>query len=101
MPILIYLNKSPKKDKKYVAVFRNPTKTIHFGSANHQDYTIHKNYNRKMNYIARHKVNEDWSNPLTAGSLSRYVLWNKTDLTKSIDDYIKRFNIEDRRTFKL
>ena len=29
MPILISFKKSPKKDKKYVMVFRNPRRTLH------------------------------------------------------------------------
>jgi hypothetical protein len=97
MPILVYFGKSKRKDKKYVMIFKNPDKTIHFGAEGYEDYTIHKNYNRKINYINRHKKNEDWNDPLTAGALSRWILWNKTSLENSLKDYIKRFKIEDRR----
>lgn len=57
------------------------------------DYTIHKDPERKKRYIIRHKKNEHWNDPITAGSLSRYVLWNKPSLRESIKDYKKRFNL--------
>lgn len=101
MPILIYFGKSKRKDKKFVAVFRNPTRTINFGSPDYEDYTTHHDPRRKLLYILRHFKNENWDNPLTAGTLSRYVLWNKPDLEESLDDYIQRFGIEDRRKFKI
>jgi len=35
----------------------------------------------------RHKARENWQNPMSAGSLSRYILWNKPTLRASIADY--------------
>ena len=34
---------------------------------------------------------------MTAGSLSRYILWNKPTLKGSISDYRKRFNLKPYR----
>lgn len=94
---LLKIVKSDKKDKKYMAVFINKTtnreKIIHFGAIGYSDYTIHKDDNRKALYISRHKNNEDWNNPITAGSLSRWILWNLPTLGASIKDYRRRFNI--------
>jgi len=39
---------------------------IHFGSAGMSDYTIHKDKERKERFLARHRKNEEWDNPLTA-----------------------------------
>ena len=58
------------------------------------DYTIHKDKKRKERYMKRHKVNENWNDPTTSGSLSRYILWNKPTLKASIEDYRKRFKIK-------
>jgi hypothetical protein len=55
------------------------------------DFTIHKDPERKKRYLARHSKNEDWTNPVSAGSLSRWVTWNKTSLRASIADYKRRF----------
>jgi|TARA_R110002153_G_scaffold29256_4_gene89906 hypothetical protein len=88
------------RDKKFKAVFYlngNKKKTLHFGAKGMKDYTLH-NINvrdeKKKNYIARHKVRENWKVPDTPGSLSRWVLWNKTTLKASIDDYKKKFNLK-------
>ena len=37
---------------------------------------------------------------MTAGSLSRYVLWNKPTLRGSISDYRKRFQLKPYRSKK-
>lgn len=69
------------------------TKTVHFGAKNYSDFTLHKDEARKNRYLARHKSNENWENPTSAGSLSRYILWNKKTLQASINDYKKRFRL--------
>ena len=56
------------------------------------DYTKHKNKSRKKRYMNRHRTRENWNNPMTAGALSRWILWNKPTLKASIDDYKKKFN---------
>ena len=36
---------------------------------------------------------EEWDNPMTAGALARWILWNKETLHSSIQDYTRRFNL--------
>lgn len=84
--------KSPLVTKKYRAIFSDGTHTD-FGAKGYSDYTIHNDYERKRRYLLRHKSNEDWNNPKSAGSLSRYILWNKKTLSESIADYKKKFNL--------
>jgi hypothetical protein len=87
---------STSATKKYKAVFRldnGKTKTIHFGAKGYSDYIQSGSEEKKAAYIARHKVNENFNNPMTAGSLSRYILWNKSTLSASIADFKKRFNL--------
>lgn len=86
----IYL--SEKKSKKYKALFNDGTVT-HFGAKGYDDYTTHKDDNRKMRYINRHKNNENWYNPKSAGALSRWILWNKKTLQASINDYKRMFTL--------
>ncbi len=79
-----------------MAVFRTEngrTKTTHFGAAGMSDFTIHKDEERKKRYILRHKANEDFNDPTTAGALSRWILWNLPSLRASIADYKKRFRL--------
>lgn len=86
---------SDKKHKKYVVVFQynNKIKEINFGDNRYEDFTQHKDLVRKERYIKRHKKNEDWNNPLTAGFWSRWLLWNKPTLESSINDMKKNFKI--------
>jgi len=44
--------------------------------------------------MTRHRKRENWNNYMSAGSLSRYILWNKPTLKASIADYKKKFNLE-------
>ena len=83
-------------NKRYKAIFydrnKKKVKTTQFGSSNHENYTIHKDDKRKELYRKRHhKDNID--DPLSAGSLSWYLLWNKLTLEASIKDYERRFGM--------
>ena len=69
-------------------------KTTHFGSKGSSDFTINKDPKRKERYLDRHRKREDWNAYMTAGALSRYLLWNKPTLKASIADYKKRFKLK-------
>lgn len=92
---LIKIKKSTKPEKKYMAIFENcengREKITHFGSSGMSDFTKHGDTERKQRYLDRHRKNENWNDPTSAGSLSRFVLWNKTSLRASIADYKRRF----------
>ena len=86
----IVIKPSSKPDQKYMAVI-DDRKTIHFGAAGASDFTIHKDEERKQRYIDRHKKNENWNDPTTAGFYSRWITWNKPTITDSIRDANRRF----------
>lgn len=92
---LVSIKPSNRSGKKMMATFKHTTtgrtKTTHFGSKNYSDYTKHRDPQRKQRYINRHRKRENWNNPMTAGALSLYILWNKPTLKASIADYKKRF----------
>lgn len=93
----VEIKPSKAKDKKMTAVFYDgdkKVKTTHFGSAGMSDYTKHGDEERKQRYLDRHRKNEDWKNPQSAGALSRFVLWNKPTISASIADYAKRFGLK-------
>ena len=89
---LIKIVKSPKPEKKYRAHFSDGTHTD-FGSKGMSDFTKHKDPERKKRYMTRHSKRENWNSPKTPGALSRWILWNKDTLRKSITDYKRRFNL--------
>tara|TARA_A100001015_G_scaffold81515_1_gene90326 strand:+ start:99 stop:386 length:288 start_codon:yes stop_codon:yes gene_type:complete len=93
----VVIKKSTNEKKKYMAVFYDGTKkvkTTHFGAAGMSDYTKHKDPERKQRYINRHKANENWENYMSAGSLSRYILWGEPTLRSSILKYKQKFNLQ-------
>ena len=95
--VKVDIKKSTNADKKLMAIFYEgdkKIKTVHFGSAGMSDYTKHNDDERKKRYIERHKVNENWADYKSAGSLSRYILWNKPTLTASINDYKSKFKLK-------
>lgn len=85
------LVKSPIRGKKYRAYFDDGTHKD-FGASGYSDYTKHHDTQRRSRYLARHRKNENWSNPKSAGALSRYILWNKPSLSASMRDYNRRFS---------
>ena len=93
---LISITKSDRPDKKFKALFymgNNIYKVVHFGASGHSDYTTNHNDVKKRLYLLRHRVNENWNDPTSAGALSRWILWNKPTLKESITDFKKRFNL--------
>jgi hypothetical protein len=97
-----YAELNQKNDILRFFMIRIKKNTTHFGySISKNDikkcgstYIDHKNNTLKDAYIARHKVNEDFKDYMSAGSLSRYILWNKKSLRESIADYKRRFSLE-------
>ncbi len=97
---LISIKKSPKKDKKYVASFckNGRIKQTHFGAKGYQNYggvgkERHLSKERKKRYIQRHKSRENWSDPTSAGALSRYVLWDKPSFREGVASFKRRFKL--------
>lgn len=101
--ISISLHKSALPHKKWSVTIEDTSRsrtgrTVHFGAAGYEDFTIHKDETRKQRYIARHKRRENWTikGLYTPGFWSRWILWNKPTLRGSIADTNKRFNLRIR-----
>ena len=84
------LMKSSRKDKKYMV--KMDGKTIHFGAAGMDDFTITGDEEQKKRYMARHQK-ENWNDSKTAGFWAKLVLWNKKTIRESLRDIQRRFGI--------
>ena len=97
-PTSVEVKRSTNDEKKLMAVFKYPdgkTKTTHFGARGMSDYTKHGDKERMERYLDRHdNGREDWTDPTTAGALSRWILWNKPSLSGSFNDFKKRFKLK-------
>jgi hypothetical protein len=81
---------------KYVATFIRDGRefTTRFGAVGMSDYTIHHDPERRARYLNRHKGNEDWNEPTSAGSLSRHLLWGpSTSFSENLRLYKRRFGL--------
>jgi len=89
---------STKPNKKLMAVFTKDngrTKTTHFGAKGMDDYTITKDKEQRARYIKRHtNSRENHSNYMSAGALSRHILWGaSTSRSANISAYKRRFGL--------
>jgi len=87
------IEKSTRAGKKYMATFSNG-KTVHFGSAGSSTYLDHKDKKKREAYLARHRVNENWNDPYSAGALSRFLLWgDSTSLEANHQAFMRKFGV--------
>ena len=94
MKYLLTIAENPKK--RYM-VITPENKAIQFGDPDYENYTIHKDDDRKIAYLKRHKTREDWSDLNSAGMWSAWLLWNKRTIGESIKDIEKSFGIKIRK----
>lgn len=95
---LISISKSDREGKKWKAMFINiknkRTRTTHFGAEGMEDYTQHKDKERRKNYRQRHEKDLDTNDPTRAGYLSYYVLWgDSTSFDENVKSYKRKFNL--------
>ena len=101
---LLSIKPSDKATKKYVATFcmcdgatkccDTDRKKVHFGAKNSNTYLDHGDEKKRLAYVARHKVNENFNDPLSAGSLAKNLLWGPTtSLRENIALFKKKFNL--------
>ena len=97
--VSVDIKKSPKKEKKFRAIFKDTTgkiiKQTDFGSAGMSDFTIHKDKDRRKRYRNRHRKDLDTKDFKRAGYLSYYILWgDSSNFDKAIKDYKIRFKLK-------
>lgn len=98
--ISVKLFPSPLKGKKYRAVWYEDGKEFKhsdFGQKNAEDFTIHKDPERKKSYIARHAPTEEvlWeTDPFAPATLSRWITWELPDLRESWNFYKNKFHFQ-------
>jgi len=88
------IENSTRKGKRFVATYADGTK-VHFGSKGASTFIDGKRTEiERKNYIKRHDVRENFENPKSAGSLSRYLLWgDNKSLEKNHQEFMKKFKI--------
>ena len=105
MVIFHGLHRSDKPEKKYYVELEGEsgrTKRVYFGDSNSKDYTLFNGLEReehKRRYLERHRANEDWNDPETAGFWSRWILWGDTpSVQQNLKRTLSRFNLRQGKS---
>ena len=96
--MFVDFKKSTNSKKKMMAIFydkdKKKIKTVHFGQAGADDFTITNDEKQKELYRKRHLKDLKTNDFMRAGYLAYHVLWNKKTLKASIADYMKMFKLK-------
>ncbi len=95
----VEIKPSTAKNKRLKAIFYDSDgkkiKTTNFGQKGGKTYLEHEDKDIRSKWLARHRVREDWTSPMTAGALSRWILWgDSSSLNTNINKYIKMFKLK-------
>jgi len=92
----VQITRTPNHAKAFKAVFttNGKTKITRFGTDSNYVLNPNKTAADRAAYLARHKVNENWNDFMSAGALSRWILWGESrSLNKNISSFKKRFKL--------
>jgi hypothetical protein len=67
--------KSDKKYKKFMVLDPKTNNFVHFGDNRYEDFTKHKDIERRKNYLKRSKSINESKDKYNANNLSRNILW--------------------------
>ena len=92
---LISITPATDGKHKYQATFviDGKQKTTKFGSVGYADFTMHNDCRRRDAYLARHYTREDWTDPTSAGALSKFLLWSEPTFKTALAKYKKHFKL--------
>jgi len=94
---LLRVERTPNQSKAFRAIFKlddDKEKRVTFGTSSNYVLNPDKTRKDRENYLKRHKTRENWEDPLTAGSLSRWILWGDSrNLNKNISTFKKKFKL--------
>jgi hypothetical protein len=83
-----YVSDNPKK-KFYIINDQN--QKVYFGDSRYEDFTTHKDEERKQRYIARHKKNENFYDINSPSFWSRFYLWEKPTKKEAYENIKKKY----------
>lgn len=96
--VSVVIKKSPQEQKRFQAIFtreNGKTKKVNFGSKGANTFIDGADEKVKDAYLARHRVNENWNDPTTAGALARWIIWgNSNNVNKNVVAFKKKFNLK-------
>jgi hypothetical protein len=73
----VIIRLSTRDEKKYMVYNPTEDKWVHFGQMGYEDFTKHKDQERREDYLERSgNMHGEWrNNPYSANNLARNLLW--------------------------
>jgi len=92
----VIISRSDRINKKYKVVVMDGLrkKTLHFGQAGANDFTITGDKDAKYRYIDRHKKRENWNDEFTSGFWAVHTLWSEPSINKSLKKISRDYDIK-------
>jgi len=97
--VKMVIEKGTAKNKKLKAIFYDDEgkkiRTVQFGDNRYEDYTIHKDKQRRSKYKSRHRGSLEKGTYMSPSHLSFYILWgDSTSRNTNIKKYKKMFKLK-------
>ena len=90
---LLRLVEAKNPAKKWRAEFSDGSST-EFGASAYEDYTQHKDPERRRLYRSRHAKDLLTEDPTRAGYLAFHILWgDSTDIGRNLTTFKRKFNL--------
>lgn len=95
---LVEFRKSGRPDKRFVAVFEEPERIIHFGTPRQKTYVDHGNKGIRDNHLLRRNSFEDDYLRIDETTLTTGVLWGPHySIEANLAHVLQCFNVQDMR----
>jgi|LauGreDrversion4_2_1035121.scaffolds.fasta_scaffold30841_7 hypothetical protein len=95
---LVEFRKSNRSDKRFVAVFEEPARIIHFGAPRQYTYIDHGNKSIRQDHMSRRKAFEEDYLRIDEQTLTTGVLWGPDfSIEGNLARVLYLFGIQDAR----
>jgi len=95
---LVEFKASPRPDRRFVAIFQEPERIIHFGIPIQLTYVDHGNKGIRDNHLLRRKAFDDDYLRIDEKTLTTGVLWGPYySIEGNLARVLQFFNVQDTR----
>lgn len=95
---LVEFVRSPRPDKRFLAKFMEPQRTVYFGTPKKNTYIDHGNERLRDKHIMRRRSYLDEWNIVNEDIMTTGVLWGPTrSVEGNLSIVLQQFNIQDDR----
>jgi hypothetical protein len=95
---LVEFIRSPRPDKRFLAKFMEPERTVYFGTPKTSTYIDHGNKDIRDIHMMRHRMHLTKCNVINEDTMTMGVLWGPSQSVEgNLSRVLRLFNIQDDR----